>query len=88
MNKDQFVGFEIGLFAGVLIGGALALFFAPQSGKEARDLVKQKALDIREQAAEVAEDVKDLAQGTMEKVRTTAAGIKRGEDTSAGESTG
>jgi gas vesicle protein len=33
MNKDHAVGFGIGLLSGVVIGGVIALLFAPQSGK-------------------------------------------------------
>lgn len=52
MNKDGLVGFGIGLAAGAVVGGVLALLFAPQSGKETRELIRDKAdrvtLPIRE----------------------------------------
>ena len=40
MNKDNAIGFGIGLLAGVVIGGAIALLYAPKSGKETRQLIK------------------------------------------------
>ena len=43
MNKDNAVGFGIGLLTGAVIGGVLALLFAPQSGKETRQMIKNKA---------------------------------------------
>lgn len=43
MNRDNLSGFGIGLLAGALIGGAIALLYAPQSGKETRILIKDKA---------------------------------------------
>ena len=46
MNKDNAVGFGIGLLAGAVVGGILALLFAPQSGKETRQLIKDKALEV------------------------------------------
>lgn len=52
MNKDGLVGFGIGLAAGAVVGGVLALLFAPQSGKKTRELIRDKAdrvtLPIRE----------------------------------------
>jgi hypothetical protein len=42
MNKDSAVGFGIGLLSGVVIGGVIALLFAPQSGKETRQMIKEK----------------------------------------------
>ena len=46
MNKDNVVGFGIGLLAGAAIGGAIALLFAPKTGKETRQLIKDKATDV------------------------------------------
>jgi gas vesicle protein len=46
MNKDSAVGFGIGLLSGVVIGGVIALLFAPQSGKETRQMIKEKTGDI------------------------------------------
>ena len=43
MNKDHAVGFGIGLLSGVVIGGIIALLFAPQSGKDTRQMIKNKA---------------------------------------------
>ena len=36
MNKDNTIGFGIGLLTGVVIGGVVALLYAPRSGKESR----------------------------------------------------
>jgi len=48
MNKDHAVGFGIGLLSGVVIGGIIALLFAPQSGKETRQMIKNKATGMVE----------------------------------------
>ena len=61
MNKDNAVGFGVGLLSGVIIGGIIALLFAPQSGKETRKMIKDKATGmvdaIRGKAAEANEVV-------------------------------
>jgi gas vesicle protein len=38
--------FLTGLLAGAALGGVLALLFAPQSGKETREKIKQKFRDL------------------------------------------
>ena len=46
MNKDNAIGFGIGLLAGAVIGGVIALLFAPKTGKETRQLIKDKATEV------------------------------------------
>jgi len=46
MSKDKAIGFGIGLLTGAVIGGVVALLFAPQSGEETRQMIKDKATDI------------------------------------------
>jgi gas vesicle protein len=46
MNKDCAIGFGIGLLSGAIIGGVIALLYAPQSGKDTRQLIKDKAIDM------------------------------------------
>lgn len=41
-----------GLVIGGLAGAGAALLFAPQSGKETRDQIQQKTVELRDQAAE------------------------------------
>jgi gas vesicle protein len=65
VNKDHAVGFGIGLLTGAVIGGVVALLYAPQSGKETRKLVKDKTGEIvtavREKTEDVIDSVKDAA---------------------------
>lgn len=46
MNKDHAVGFGVGILSGVLIGGIIALLYAPKTGKETRQLIKDKAVEM------------------------------------------
>ena len=41
--------FISGLLTGVAIGGVIALLFAPKSGKETRDDLKQKLTDLEKE---------------------------------------
>ena len=65
-DKDNGAGFAIGFFIGAAVGLAIGFLYAPKPGKETRELIKQKAEDLREKAA-----------GAVEKVKETAAGMRR-----------
>ena len=73
MNKD----FGIGLLTGAIIGGAIALLYAPRSGKETREMLKSKAIETRDMAVEIADHVKGFATETVEKVREGASQANR-----------
>jgi gas vesicle protein len=47
-----FGSFLLGFLMGGLIGGIVALLFAPQSGEETREMIKDKSIEIRDQAQE------------------------------------
>jgi len=72
MNKDNATGFGIGLLTGVVIGGVIALLFAPQSGKETRQMIKNKASGMMEaikgKAAEANEAVDTVKYKTTRAV--------------------
>ena len=63
MNKDQCIGFGIGLLTGAVIGGTVALLFAPVSGKETRQLIEDKSTEVvntvKEQTSGVINTVND-----------------------------
>jgi gas vesicle protein len=46
MNKDHAIGFGVGLLAGAVIGGVIALLYAPKTGKETRQLITDKATAV------------------------------------------
>ncbi len=47
MNREQWGSFAIGLLAGAAIGGVIALLYAPKSGKETRDFIREKVGNLR-----------------------------------------
>ena len=65
MNSDFAKGLCIGLVSGAVIGGVVALLYAPKTGKETRQLIKDKAIDVvdiaGEKTGEVIDAVKDAA---------------------------
>jgi gas vesicle protein len=61
--------FITGLLAGAALGGIIALLYAPQSGKETREKVKQKFDDLEKEL----EDLKIKAGKKSAKVREDLA---------------
>jgi gas vesicle protein len=70
MNKDHAIGFGIGLLTGAVIGGVIALLYAPKTGKETRQLIKDKATDV-------VDAVKDKTIGVVDAVRDAASEANR-----------
>jgi len=74
MNKDHAIGFGIGLFAGAVIGGVIALLYAPKTGKETRQLIKDKATEVvdavKEKATKVVGAVKEKTTETVHELKS------------------
>ncbi len=70
MESKALAGFGIGLVTGVIIGGVIALLYAPKSVSETREMLKSKAMETRDH-------VKDFATETVEKVREGASQASR-----------
>jgi gas vesicle protein len=61
--------FITGLLAGAAIGGGIALLYAPKSGKETREQLRQKLQDIEKEF----ENLKDKATEKSEHLRKDLA---------------
>lgn len=68
MNRTTFAGYGIAFLAGAVIGGVVALLYAPKSGKETRQMLRNAAVDVREGALDVVDDVRDFATSTADQV--------------------
>ena len=76
MNKDHAVGFGIGLLSGVVIGGVIALLFAPQSGKETRQMIKNKATGMVDAIKGKAEEANEVVDSVKEKTTRAVHELK------------
>ena len=65
-STDSTPGFVIGFTLGAVIGLAVAFLLAPQSGKETRELVKDRVGDIPETIKEHTADRKKVYTETWE----------------------
>ena len=80
MNKDNAIGFGIGLLTGAIIGGVIALLYAPKTGKETRKLIKEKATEVvdavKEKTGGVIDTVKEAASEASRKGQAAVHAIK------------
>lgn len=55
-DRDDFGAFLVGFIVGGVSGAIAALLLAPQSGEETRTLIKDKTIELRDQAATTVEE--------------------------------
>jgi gas vesicle protein len=48
MNREEWTSFGLGVLVGAVLGGVIALLYAPKSGKELRQEIKGKASEALE----------------------------------------
>ncbi len=71
MNKQN-TGFGLAMFmTGAIVGAATALLYAPKSGKETRDELKQKKDRVQEGVKHVKDEVKNAATEGSRNVKDT-----------------
>ena len=54
--------FVAGFVVGALVGAAAALLFAPQSGEDTRILIRDKGIELREQADDLSVEARRRAE--------------------------
>ena len=81
MNKDHLIGFGIGFLGGAVIGGVIALLFAPKSGKETRRMIMDKTGEIvdvvKDKTEKVVDTVKEKASGVIDVFKESASEVNR-----------
>jgi gas vesicle protein len=68
-NSDSGSKFAIGFTVGLALGVALGFLFTPRSGKETRELLKDKAADVSETARDLTADRRKVYTETWKKRR-------------------
>ena len=68
MSNQNASSFLTGLILGTVVGLAIGFLYAPQSGKETREMLKEKTEVLKEKATEVAQKVKHTAEEAAKKV--------------------
>jgi gas vesicle protein len=65
MSNEQWGSFALGILVGAVVGGGIALLYAPKSGQETRQLIRDKSGDLYEV---VKRKVGDVRQTMGEKI--------------------
>ncbi len=68
-DSNDFTNFLAGFVIGGLVGAAVALLMAPQSGEATRATIREKSIELRDKAAETAEDARARAEKGIEEAR-------------------
>jgi len=77
-GKDFFVG----VLLGSIIGAALGLLLAPQSGEETREAIGESARDIRDKVREGSRQILESGRDLIEQGKGRVSGlIRRGRET-------
>jgi gas vesicle protein len=71
-QDSDFGAFLVGFLAGGLVGAAVALLFAPQSGEETRTLIRDKSIELKDKAVDTADEARVRTEKTLEEARARA----------------
>lgn len=71
-KKYSEIGFAAGFAVGLTIGLGIAFVFAPQSGRQTRDLIKEKAYDAGDKFKEMTGDRKKIYTKTWKESKGQA----------------
>jgi gas vesicle protein len=79
MAQDSGVGdFLVGLILGGLVGAAVALLFAPQSGEQTQAMIREKGIELRDRVQELSpEEAKKAINDVLEQGRQAAERIRQ-----------
>ena len=67
-DRDTGGGFAAGFIIGAVVGVAIGFLYAPKAGKETRELLREKAGEVKEKAGEVTEKAKEAAASARRRV--------------------
>jgi gas vesicle protein len=85
-NNNDFGAFVSGFLIGGLVGAAVSLLFAPQSGEETRTLIYDKGIELKDQAGDVIDDTRVRAEELAKEAKYLAEDLqKRGKSVAEGQ---
>jgi len=61
-DESNFGSFLMGFTVGALAGAIVSLLMAPQTGEETRQVIKEKAIELKEKGAETYEETNHRAE--------------------------
>jgi gas vesicle protein len=71
-DTNDFGNFMAGFVIGGLVGAAVALLTAPQSGEETRTIIREKSIELKDKAVETGQEARVRAEKAFEEARVRA----------------
>ena len=71
-ENNNFGLFVLGFTVGALAGAVTSLLLAPQSGEDTRQMIKEKAIELKDKAVDTYEETKEKAEKAYEEAKTKA----------------
>ncbi len=69
-NHEMHTGGYLGMLAlGALVGAAVAMLYAPRSGRDTRDYLARRARELKDKAGETFEEAKEKLVGKKEELK-------------------
>lgn len=79
-RDSDFGAFISGFVIGGLVGAAVALLLAPQSGEETRTIIREKGIELKDQVEQTAAETRAKAEQLAQDARDRAQDLqKRGQ---------
>lgn len=76
-RDGDFGAFISGFVIGGLVGAAVSLLLAPQSGEETRTFIRDKSIEIKDQVEQSATEARTRAEKLAEEARTRAEDLQQ-----------
>lgn len=76
-RDSEFGAFLAGFLIGGMVGAAVALLSAPQSGEDTRKYISDKSIELRNTAVEQAEIARQRAEAAAAEARTKAEEVSK-----------
>lgn len=77
-EQENFGAFLMGFVIGSLSGAIASLLLAPQTGEETRQIIKDRAIELKDKSQETFEETKKKAEEAYKEI--LSKGMKKGEE--------
>jgi gas vesicle protein len=77
-EQKNFGAFLMGFVIGSLSGAIASLLLAPQTGEETRQIIKDRAIELKDKSQETFEETKKKAEEAYKEI--LSKGMKKGEE--------